>query len=573
FDEELAATNEELTTANEELVATNEELEQTQESLAELNRELENIVILRTKALRESEQKAQALNEKLATVNEELATTNEELSSTNEELSSTNEELVASNEELAQSREEIIKSERLFKSIALNIPKSLIVVIAKNYSILAMEGDLRAQMGFNAGNNVGKHASEVVPPDRYAATKALYDRVLAGEDFTISRKGPDNEEYRVQFVPLRNEGGEVYAGLVIALDITDIRQAEEKAAKLAAIVMSSDDAIISKTLQGIVTSWNASAERIFGYTEKEMIGEPILKIIPQDRLDEEPLILERLGRGERVDHFETKRMTKDGKLLDISLTISPIRDGEGNIIGASKIARDISEQKRDEQRKNDFIGMVSHELKTPLTSLTAVVQLLQIKLKGHDDTFVANSMKNAGRQVKKMADLINGFLNISRLESGKMPMIKREFVLNDLIKENIEETRLMGPDHNIQFHCGEHMIVYADRDKIGSVVLNLLNNAVKYSAKASRIDVNCKIINNRVQITVQDQGIGIEPNDLEKLFDRYYRVESVETQHISGFGIGLYLSSEIIKQHGGNIWAESEPGKGSAFHFALPLKA
>jgi len=559
FDEELAATNEELSTANEELVATNEELQQTQESLADLNRELENIVEVRTKALRQSEQAAQALNEELA--------------STNEELSSTNEELVAINEELAESREETLKSERLFKSIALNIPKSLIVVIGKDHRFLAVEGDLMTKLGYDGRSYIGKHASEVAPPERFAANKPLYDRMLAGEEFTVNSKGPGNEDYRIDFVPLRNEDNEVYAGLVIALDVTDIKQAEEKSARLAAIVTSSDDAIISKTLEGIVTSWNASAERIFGYTEAEMIGQPILKIIPPDRLDEEPRILERLRRGERVDHFETKRMTKDGRLLDISLTISPVKDNEGKIIGASKVARDISEQKRNEQRKNDFIGMVSHELKTPLTSLTAVVQLLQAKLRGHEEGFVTNSLRNANKQVKRMADLINGFLNISRLESGKMPMIKKEFVLNDLVKENIEETNFIGPDHKIRFNFDQQVTLYADRDKIGSVILNLLSNAVKYSARSTSIIVESKIIGDKVQVSVKDHGIGIKSSDLGKLFDRYYRVEDENTQHIAGFGIGLYLSAEIVKQHEGNIWAESELGKGATFYFTLPLKA
>ncbi|HVS92178.1 MAG TPA: PAS domain S-box protein [Mucilaginibacter sp.] len=564
-DEELASTNEELTATNEELVVANEELRQTQESLAELNRELEDIVAVRTKSLWESEQKAQTLNEELAATNEELAATNEELATTNEELRATNEELI-------ESREEILKRERLFKSIALNIPKSVVVVIGKDHRFLAVEGDLMTKMGYDSRDYVGKHPTEVAPLERYEASKHLYDRVLQGKQFTVDRKGPTGEDYRVEFVPLRNDQQEVYAALIVALDITDIRQAEEQSAKLAAIVTSSDDAIISKTLQGVVTSWNKSAERIFGYTEKEMVGQSILKIIPPDRVDEEPRILERLRKGERVDHFETKRMTKDGRLLDISLTISPVRDSEGHIIGASKIARDISEKKLDEQKKNDFIGMVSHELKTPLTSLTAIVQLLQARLGQSDDSFLADSLKKANKQVKKMADMINGFLNISRLESGKMPIMKKEFELGALIKDAIDETRFMIGNHEFKFNNGQPIHIYADRDKIGSVVLNLLNNAVKYSPKSRTIEVDCVVIDSRVQVSVKDEGIGIKAADRDRLFERYYRVEDEQTRHISGFGIGLYLSAEIVKQHGGKIWAESEPGKGSTFYFTLPLK-
>lgn len=550
LNEELATTNEELSTANEEMAVTNDELQKNRETLAELNRELENIVAARTRALSDSQ-------EKLAAANEELAATNEEL--------------VTINEELEKSREEILKRERLFKSIAENIPKSVVVVIGKDQRFLAIEGDLVVKMGFRAQDFIGKHASEVVPPERYESSKLLYERVLAGEQFSVDRKGLNGEDYRIELVPLRDEANEVYAGLVIALDITDIKQAEEKSAKLAAIVTSSDDAIVSKTLDGIVTSWNASAERIFGYTEKEMIGQPILKIIPPDRVDEEPRILQQLRKGHRVDHFETKRMTKDGRLLDLSLTISPVRDSEGNIIGASKIARDISEKKRDEQRKNDFISMVSHELKTPLTSLTAIVQLLQAKLGKNTDSFPGDPLKNANKQVKKMADMINGFLNVSRLEAGKMPIVNKEFLLNDLVKEAIEETELTGIENAIHFHGEEPITVKADRNKIGSVILNLLSNAVKYSSKDSAIGVDCIIADGKARVGVTDRGIGINKNDIERLFERFYRVESEDTRLISGFGIGLYLSAEIVQLHQGHIWAESEPGKGSVFYFTLPL--
>lgn len=557
LNEELAATNEELSSANEEMMATNEELRQSQQNLADLNRELETLVEARTRALSQSQ--------------EELAAANEELTVTNEELAASNEELITMNEELEISRDEILKRERVFKAIAENIPKSVVVMIDKDQRFLAIEGDLVVKMGFDGQNYIGKHPSEVVSPERYKASKPLYERVLAGEQFSVDRKGENGEDYRIELVPLRDEANEVYAALIIALDISDIKQAEEKSAKLAAIVTSSDDAIVSKTLESIVTSWNASAERMFGYTEKEMIGESIVKIIPPDRQDEEPRIIAQLRKGHRVDHFETQRLTKDGKLLDVSVTISPVRDSEGNIIGASKIVRDISEKKQDEQRKNDFISMVSHELKTPLTSLTAIVQLLQVKLGSKVDPFAASSLKNANKQVKKMADIINGFLNISRLESGKMPMIKREFVLNDLVKEAIEETRSTGADNAIRFHGEEPVTVKADRNKIESVILNLLNNAVKYSPKSSAIDVDCKIIDGKVQVSVKDRGIGIAASDTKKLFDRFYRVQNEDTQHISGFGIGLYLSAEIVRQHQGHIWVESKGGKGSVFHFTLPL--
>ncbi|MDB5016676.1 MAG: domain S-box protein [Mucilaginibacter sp.] len=571
LNEELASTNEELSAANEELVSINEELKNTQEKLARLNHELEEKVAIRTKALLKSKTETQELNEELSATNEELAAANEELLTTNEELHENKEALQNTVDELVLTKGQVEKSEKLFKSIAINIPKSLIIVIGKDHRYITIEGDLMVRMGYDSKDYTGKHPAEVSSPERYEATRHLYDRVLSGEQFTAERKGETGGDYRVDFVPLKNEDGEVYAGLIIALDITDIKQAEERSAKLAAIVESSDDAIISKTLEGVITSWNNSAERMFGYPHTEMIGQPILKLIPEDRQSEEPRILDQLRRGERVEHFETKRVTRENKVLDVSLTISPIKDSQGNVIGISKIVRDISEKKQDELRKNDFIGMVSHELKTPLTSLTTLVQVLNLKLKNSEDTFISSALDKADVQVRKMGKMINGFLNISRLESGKILIEKQQFDLEELIDEMIQEIKLTVSSHQILFERSQLLMVDADRDKIGSVISNLLTNAVKYSPKGKLIELKCEAVGNDVQVSIKDEGIGINVTDQKNLFERYYRVQNNQTRHISGFGIGLYLSAEIIKRHDGNIWVESEINSGSTFYFSLPL--
>jgi PAS domain S-box-containing protein len=467
-------------------------------------------------------------------------------------------------------QEKIDRSEKFFRSIALNIPNSVVIVIDKDHRYVLVEGDLMEKMGYDRRDYEGKHPTEIGQTERYNASKQLYDRMMAGEKFSVERKAATGESYIVHFVPLANEHGEVEAGLVMALDITDIKQAEEKGAKLGAIIESSDDAIISKTLESIITSWNDSAQRMFGYTADEIIGETIYKLIPADRQEEEPRILARLKRGERVEHFETKRMTKDGRLIDVSLTISPVKDSQGNIIGLSKIARDITEKKLEEQRKHDFIGMVSHELKTPLTSLNGIIQVANAKLKNSDDTFLASAMQKANIQVKRTA-MINGFLNVSRLEAGKMPIEKDFFSLDQLLHEIFDETSLVVSTHAIKFTGTDPVQVNADRDKISSVVSNLMSNAIKYSPRGKMIEMGYHANQKTVIVSVKDGGMGIKPQDLGKIFDRYYRVENTDTRHISGFGIGLYLSAEIIEHHNGKIWAESEVGKGSTFYFELPL--
>jgi len=507
----------------------------------------------------------------LQALNEEMGATNEEMAATNEELAAVNEEMATSNEELMQTQANLARSEKLFRSIAINIPNSVVIVIDKEHRYVTVEGDLMTKLGYNRRDYEGKHPTEIGQTERYLASKHLYDRMMAGEKFSIERKSATGENFIVHFVPLKNEHDDIETGLIMAIDITDIKQAEEKSAKLAAIIDGSDDAIISKTLESVITSWNASAERMFGYTGDEIIGETIYKLIPPDRQNEEPLILSRLKNGERMEHFETKRLTKDGKLLDVSLTISPIKDSQGNIIGLSKIARDITERKQNETRKNDFIGMVSHELKTPLTSLNAIIQVANAKLKNSNDVFLAGAMEKATVQLKRMTAMINGFLNISRLEAGKILIEKQPIDLGVLLNEVLDETRLTTNTHTINLLGTQQLIVNADPDRINSVVSNLVSNAVKYSPKGKLIEIDYHLSGQSVVVSVKDEGMGIKPKDIDKIFDRYYRVESNHTRLISGFGIGLYLSSEIVDRHGGKIWAESESGKGSTFYFSLPL--
>ncbi|MFI5160125.1 MAG: PAS domain S-box protein [Sphingobacteriales bacterium] len=509
--------------------------------------------------------------DKINAVNEELASANEELAATNEELSAVNEELASTIDELNNAQEVLQRNERFFRSIAVNIPSSVIIVIDKEHRYLLVEGDLMEKMGYDRKDYEGKHPTEIGQTDRYNASKHLYDRMMAGEKFTVDHKAPTGEHYVVHLVPLKNDKGEVEAGLVMAMDITHLTQAEEKSARLAAIIESSDDAIISKTLESVITSWNDSAERMFGYTADEIIGETIYKLIPPDRQEEEPMILSRLKSGDRVEHFETKRLRKDGRLIDVSLSISPVKDPQGNIIGLSKIARDITERKMDDIRKNDFIGMASHELKTPLTSLSAIMQVTQVKLKHSDDAFLAGAMEKANLQVKRMTGMINGFLNISRLEAGKLFIEKETFDLNELLREIFDETNLVVNTHTVTLLTSGGIKVNADRDKINSVVSNLVSNAIKYSPKGKLIEIGSEISGDKVIVHVKDEGMGIKPQHLAQIFDRYYRVETEHTRHISGFGIGLYLSAEIIKRHDGEIWAESESGKGSTFYFSLPL--
>ncbi|MEJ2879765.1 ATP-binding protein [Pedobacter sp. GR22-6] len=244
-------------------------------------------------------------------------------------------------------------------------------------------------------------------------------------------------------------------------------------------------------------------------------------------------------------------------------------DKSGEFSAFTGVVMDISAIKKEEQRKNDFIAIVSHELKTPLTSLNAHIQLLQRKNRGVGDSFTDGSLDMAGKQVKKMTAMINGFLDVSRLESGTILLKQTDFMLNDLIENAVAEVSMMHTSHTIQYQNKIQVPVRADYEKMGNVISNLLSNAIKYAPMNPNIEVSCEILNDVARVSVKDEGIGVGSKDIRRLFERFYRVET--GSHISGFGIGLYLSAEIIEKHHGRIWAESEQGKGATFFFELPL--
>lgn len=238
----------------------------------------------------------------------------------------------------------------------------------------------------------------------------------------------------------------------------------------------------------------------------------------------------------------------------------------------SGVIMDITDLKQNELRRNRFIGMVNHELKTPLTALKAYIQLLNKWAKQKKDGFTIGALSKLEKQVKKMTTMINGFLNFSGVESGKIHLTKSDFDMSKLLEEVLEEHGDISPDNVISLLPCEHMIVNADREKVEQVVINLISNAIKYSDPGKPVEVSCVRDETELTLSVKDTGMGIAQKDIAKLFKPHSRIRTSQTESISGFGIGLYVSAEIIRQHGGDIGVESEPGKGSMFWFKLPVE-
>jgi PAS domain S-box-containing protein len=355
---------------------------------------------------------------------------------------------------------------------------------------------------------------------------------------------------------------------------------------LAAIIDSSDDVIISKNLEGIITSWNRSAQRVFGYTEQEMIGQPVLRLLPPERAEEETRILARLRRGERVDHYETVRVCKDGRRIDVSLTISPIKDETGKIIGASKIARDITEQKhaiaklaaahdelaRANRIKAEFISTLSHELRTPLNAILGWIQILKEEPSREDLT---QGLDVIERNVRVQSQLIEDLLDMSRIEAGKLLLDVQRVDLAAVIQAAIESVQPGATAKGIHLTSllsNVKGVVMGDKNRLQQIVWNLLINALKFTPKGGRVHVTIEHANSEVKIAVADSGTGIAREFLDHIFDRFSQADASTTRRHGGLGLGLSIVKNLVELHGGSVRAESGGiGSGSRFVVCLPL--
>ena len=510
-------------------------------------------------------------------------------------------------------------------------------------------------------------------------------------------------------------------------------ESKERQARLAAIVNTSDDAIVSKNLQGMITSWNHAAGIMFGHTEAEALDKHISLIIPPERLQEEELIINKIKNGERIEHFETMRLRKDGKQIFVSLSISPIIDETGKIIGASKIARDISRQKEFEEKlqrytshvetlntmsklvsesleineilqrvidasakiigagfgifsyqprdsiqeqqvqfayagrmenfekslrkamaddsfnlldlesnikhlakeganiesflsipvisksgdvvgqlvfghedenrfnedhekllvgiatlantalenatlyeeirslnakKDEFIGLASHELKTPITSLKGFLQFISMRMVEGDSNKVI--INKALQQTNRLSSLVGDMLDVARIETGHLPLSRSSFDVVEMVKDTIEQIQYAASSHLIAFHSEKPSYkISGDRQRLEQVVINLLNNAIKYSPEANLVKVSVLEQEGCCVLQVQDFGMGISPEQQGHIFSRFYRAADI-TSNISGFGIGLYISKDIVDQHKGELSVQSEIGKGAIFRVKIP---
>lgn len=461
--------------------------------------------------------------------------------------------------------------------------------------------ELEAIFGLTPGGFGGsKNAfmSLVHPDDLAALRRAVDSAVIEGGDYSIEFRfkhasgewrwmdGRGKAVYDSDGKPIKLYG--------VGMDISERKTAESARAHLAAIVESAEDAIISKTLDGLITSWNVGAAHLFGYTSQEMVGTSIMRLIPDGLQDEEQQILSKLRRGERIEQYETVRVAKDGRKIHVSLTVSPIRDTKGNIVGAAKIAHDISKlhaiaaereklleseraARSDAERlshiKDEFLATLSHELRTPLNAILGWATLLRQPALSDKDR--VRGIETVERNARAQAQMINELLDMSRIISGKIHLDVQPIQLHQVVTGAIEAIRPSADAKNIHLRTLLDSTIgttRGDPNRLQQVLWNLLSNAVKFTPTGGRIQVVLQRVDDYVDIIVEDTGLGIRPEFLPYVFDRFRQADASTTRLHGGLGLGLSIVRNLVELHGGTVRVMS-PGAnlGSTFVVNLPV--
>ncbi|WP_295769372.1 PAS domain S-box protein [uncultured Mucilaginibacter sp.] len=531
--------------------------------------------------LEQSESRLQDANEELYAINEEQASINEELRATNEELADTQSQLLESNNNLNESRARL-------RDVLEQAPVGMCVLRGPDHVIeIANEAIL---------NIWGRKLEEVIDRPHRQARPELEGQPVFGWLDNVYRTGERqvNREFRVMlrdgdgtreaivnsvYEALKDSSGIIDGVLIILEDITEAvkerREAQHMQEMFSLAIDAGDLGAFYYNPQSNLFSGNEILKKWFGLGPDEHICLELATnvIADEDRRFVNDAIANALNPASDGNYdIEYTIINPNTNIPRIVKAKGKARfNADGKPESLNGMLLDITERKQDEQRKNDFIGMVSHELKTPLTSVNAYIQMLQGRSVKNQDVFTAGALDKVANQIKKMTVIINGFLNVSRFESGKIHIDKQFFDMAELVKEVEDESLTTISSHKVLFAPVEYTPVIADRDKIGQVINNLISNAVKYSPQGSTIQIACVTKDNFAEVCVTDAGMGVKPEDQQRLFDRYYRVKGDHMTAISGFGIGLYLCSEIVSRHNGNIWVESEFGKGSTFCFKIPI--
>jgi PAS domain S-box-containing protein len=483
-----------------------------------------------------------------------------------------------------------LNAEELRQRLAAIVASSDDAIISKDLDGIIQSWNWGAErvFGYTADEAVGKPISMLAVPGRPSETPVILERIARGErveHYETQRRTKEGKVITVSLTvsPVRDASGAIIGASKVARDITEQKQTAELRERLAAIIESSEDAIIGKDLNGIISSWNRGAERIFGYTADEAIGKPVTMLAAPGFVDQVPRIIDRIKRGERVDHFETKRQKKDGSIITVSLTVSPIRNASGTIMGASKIVRDITERERNERalrvanealvRANadleQFAYSASHDLQEPLRMVSTYSEMLKRKFGGKlgeaGDQYIRYTVEGALRMEQLIRDIL-AYTHASTF--GQEPTEPLD--TNQSVERAIAALQTAIQETGASVTYANLPPVVMHRFQLDQLFHNLIGNAIRYhSEEPPRIHIMAERQGSDWKFSVRDNGIGIDPRYKEQIFGIFKRLHSAA--EYPGTGMGLAICQRVVQRAGGCIWVDSEPGGGSTFYFTLPV--
>jgi PAS domain S-box-containing protein len=493
------------------------------------------------------------------------------------------------------------ESEERFRTLVANVPGLIFrCAIDADWTMEFLSDEVERIVGYPASDFVGSKvrtfASVIHPDDAPRVASEVESAVQDDRPHTIEYRMVDREGgihdvvERGQAI-LARDGERKLDGAIF--DITDRRRAETERLKLASIVESSEDSIISTDLDDIITSWNDGATRIYGYAAAEVIGRSISLLVPDDLRYERPALVQRVLAGEAVRSFETQRRRRDGSLVDVLVSVSPIRESGGRIVGVATIAQDISSRKQAEVErerlvlelaeqnerlreldllKDEFVALVSHELRTPLTSIRGYLELV-LEGEGLTDEqrqFLGVVERNAHRLLALVGDL----LFLAQIEAGKLSLEVGAVDLSAIAAESVETARPLAEEKNVTLTLatGPLALIAGDRARLAQLLDNLISNGVKFTPTDGRVDVRVRAYRGSAVIEVRDTGMGIPAEEQKHLFERFFRTSRATELAIPGTGLGLAISKAIVQAHRGRITVASAEGSGTTFRVSIPMR-
>lgn len=430
----------------------------------------------------------------------------------------------------------------------------------------------RRIFGYEPEEIVGQSILKLIPDDLRHEEDYILAKIRAGEriehfETTRVRKNGERFPISVTISPIKGDGGIVIGASKIARDISDRRRADENRSRLAALVDSAEDAIISKDLNGIITSWNSGARRLFGYEEQEIVGQSILRLIPEHLRHEEDEILRKLRSGQKIEHYETTRVSKSGETREVSITISPIRDGKGEVIGASKIARDVSDRKKVERMAVEaekiattgrMAAAIAHEINNPLASVLNLIYLARQNDFSMQE--IQTYLATAERELERVSHIARQTLGYYR-DTGSPSEVRLHELMENVL--TVYQSKLLAHNITVETRYSDVRKIYVRSGEIVQVFSNLVSNAVDAMPSGGTLSISItqtmQVERLGLQTVVTDTGHGIRREHLERVFEPFFT-----TKGNLGTGIGLWVARQLVERHRGQVSISSSAEKGDS---------